>query len=642
MQFPEPRKAYDIDRPGAKRRERLLLVYWASVDWHSLHSQIDAGRMPNLAALIERGTITSLASRPPMTRECLATALATGCWADRHGVLAPAQVRADGGGVEAADRRSLRVPAVWDILAAGGVRTACVNWPASGPADRAAGLCVDDHFATASGSDFDHWATPPHSVSDPAMVAALAGLRVHPADDLDAHVAAFAPEALAAAGQGNIAAARRLPALRAVLARAATVHAVATHLVGEAQWDAFFVHYEFMRDARLTFPDVSDLLFGGVLQQAFVLLDMMLGRLMELAGDGVTVMLASANGLVVRPDGSVRPLPRGMLAAAGPGIAADAVLPGARLVDLAPTVLARFGLAAPQDRPVDGQMDGRMDGLVLDALAPAAEPLRTVAPAAAPAGDAWDPTAALLAEGYRDVLGQAQLDTIRAAERLRLLHLGIALMSRGALPEAAQVLEHLRGQYGADEQVLRRLVRCRARMGDYEACLPLGLSLLALGPDRPWGHLALATWAALGSNDPDQAAAHLARARLLGATEQSVLTRLGGLELLRGQPSQAKADFDAAVALNDYPAEAACGAGLARLQLGDREGAEHWLRRAVALEHHQPLAHAHLGTLLSARGRHGEAVAALATAQAQSDADPEIASMLSRARQALADHMIRQ
>ena len=63
---------------------------------------------------------------------------------------------------------------------------------------------------------------------------------------------------------------------------------------------------------------------------------------------------------------------------------------------------------------------------------------------------------------------------------------------------------------------------------------------------------------------------------------------------------------------------------------------------AIALEHHEPLAHAHLGTLLSASGRHVEAVAALATALAQSNADEAIAAMLTQAQQALADHMARR
>ena len=627
MHSPEPQKPYADGQPGGKGQGRLLLVYWRSADWPRLHREIDAGRMPNLAALILRGTITGLASQPPMTRECLAMALATGCWADRHGVLAPVQARADGGGVEGAGRQSLRVPALWDLLASNGVRTACVNWPASNPADRAAGLCVDDQFATASGDDYDHWAMPPHSVSGPALAATLAGLRVHPADDLDSHLAAFAPAALAAARRGDAAAAKRLAVLRAVLARAVTVHAAATHLAEHAAWDACFVCYDLLHDTLLAFAG-ADSRFADVTPQAFALLDMMLGRLVALAGDGATVMLASPNGVIVRPDGSARPLPRGMLAAAGPGIAPDAILPGALVVDVAPTVLARFGLSAPTD------------GRVLDALAPADGVMRAAATPPAPAADAWDPAEALLAEGYRDVLAPSQAAALREAEHLRLLHLGIALMSRGALADAATVLESVRDQHPADEVALRRLARCRARMGEYAACKPLGEALLAIDPGRPWGHLVMATWAALGAGDPGLAEPHLARARLLGAAEPSVLTRLGGLELLRGQARQAKADFDAAVALDEYAAEAAYGAGLARFRLDEREAAESWLRRAIALEHQQPLAHAHLGALLGARGRHADAVAALATARAQSHGDEEIASMLARAQQALAAQIV--
>ena len=79
--------------------------------------------------------------------------------------------------------------------------------------------------------------------------------------------------------------------------------------------------------------------------------DAMLGRLLTLAGPQADVILVS---------------PQGVLIAAGPGFAADAIVHGAGLTDIAATVLARFGL----------QQDGAA-GCVLEAAR--VGPLRRIA-----------------------------------------------------------------------------------------------------------------------------------------------------------------------------------------------------------------------------------------------------------------------
>ncbi len=608
-----------------KRRERLLLVAWPSAELAVLHPAIDAGLMPQLRALVERGTLTSLASAPPLTRQCLWTTVATGFLPDRHGVLAPTEIRADGGGVGATGRRSWAVPAIWDVLAANGLRAACVNWPASGPADRAGCLCVDDQFATPTGDGFDDWAMPPHCVSDPALAAALAELRVHPGDDLDAYLRAFVR---GASGFDSEAGRARLGALRQALARAVTVQAAASHIAARQDWDALFVFTDFLHQIRMEFGATPDRAFAAVRNQALALLDMMLGHLVRAAGDEATVMLISGNGLRSVAGGRVQAMPRGMMVAAGAGIAADAALPGAALQDVAPTVLARFGLSAASE------------GQVLAAMAPECPALLPAVWPKAPAEPGWDPAAALLASGYRDVLAPAQAKAMADAEFLRRFHAGIALMSRGALARAALAFEAARVLRPDDVKLLARLVRCRARLGAYASCRELGEALLAAAPDQPWGDIAMASWAFLGAPpeavDGALAEMHLARARLLAANDAEALVRIGGLALLRGDLNAAVADFNAALAGDEGSVEAAYGAGLARYRLGNLAGAAHWLRRAVVLEHHQPLAHAYLGLVLSAQGRHEEAVAALTTALGQSGGDVAIAAMLTRAQEAQA------
>jgi Flp pilus assembly protein TadD len=497
------------------------------------------------------------------------------------------------------------------------LNTACINWPATSPADSHPGIRVDDQFATPSGADFNTWAIPPHSVSPPDLAAELAELRVHAADDLAAELRLFAPNADAAdPANGD-----SLRALATMLARAMTVQAVASHIGQTAQWDVLCVNVEFVHAIKLHFlRAAADGVFGQVVTQAHVLQDMMLGHLMALAGEDATIVVVSANGLSFLPDGAVQVHSRGILAMSGPGITPDATLAGARLVDVAPTVLARYGIAIASD--------GK-------ALVPPGQILRPVA-MEKPELDDWDPALDLLADGYHDTLSPAQIAAMQDAEHIGLLNLGIALLARNDLASAAHVLELARASRPMDMHVLRRLASCHALMGDYPACRDLGQAMMQLDSLEPWGHLLLATWYAL-AGDPHDAEPYLVRARQLAASKPDALVRIGGLELARNNLLAAVGDFEAALALNPYSAEAAYGIGFARHALGDVGAAEAALRLAIRLEHHQPLAHGQLGLLLNAVGRWAEAVPTLETALAQGCDTPELRVALDRARAALGD-----
>ena len=105
-------------------------------------------------------------------------------------------------------------------------------------------------------------------------------------------------------------------------------------------------------------------IYKDVVKGAYRFHDMMLERLLELAGPETTVILCSDHGF---ESGSQRPMgmPRepagpaawhrqyGIFVMAGPGIKRDERIYGASLVDIAPTVLTLF------DLPIGKDMDGR-------------------------------------------------------------------------------------------------------------------------------------------------------------------------------------------------------------------------------------------------------------------------------------------
>ena len=584
------------------------MISWPSTDWPSLLPMVDAGLLPNLKAIIEGGTIAALATSAPLTREALMTSLVTGLRADRHGVL------------------MWRALPFWDLLEQAGVKTAVVNWPATAPGARGPGIRVDDLFATPTGVDFDVWAMPLHSVAPPELAETLAQLRVHPADDLSGYLRLFAPHA----DPADPACQTGLRKLAQCLARAATVQAAATHIAEHCDWDVLCLDCELIHRIKLDFATAEpDGPFGDVMAQAHVLQDLMLGRLVALAGAGATVIVVSPNGLSFLPDGTVQVLSRGMLAVAGPEIEADIALPGARLIDVAPSLLARYGLGV------------EADGRVLAALAPSGRRLRPVEVMLPQPVPAWDPAAQLLALGYQDRLSATQVKAMQNAQQITLLNLGIALMDSGRLTEAAEVLERARAMQPTDMHVLRRLASCRAMMADYAACRTLGQTMLAIDPTQPWGHLLMGTWAVLGEPQGEDAQRYIVSARELGADSPYALIRLGGLELARRNLAAAMDDFATALALDPHSAEAAYGLAVARQQNGDPVGAEAAWRTAIRLEHHQPLAHLQLGLLLRELGRLPEAIRAFETALAQGSDAIITQNALDRARAMLGHHLSR-
>ena len=571
--------------------------------------------MPNLQSLIERGCSAPLASPRPLELEPMFATIATGRLADAHGVLGPHQVRADGGGVEMTGRRSWRFPALWDMLTSEGLSSITVNWPGTASARGFPATHVDNRFAAPSGAGFETWAMPPDSLNPPDLAPSLAGLRIHPADDLAAELALFAPDWRKAEW-------RPIAVLRTILARALTVHAAAVELAGSRPWDMLCVYYEWLHDIKAAFGhEPADGPLGQAVAQAHVLQDGMLGRLVELAGPGATITIASPNGISAAADGSWRNQPRGILVAAGSGIARDQLLSSLNAADIAPSLLARFGLSAPSD----GQVHAALAPLPARRAVRDAEP----PPAAEP-----DPADELLAEGYRDPLTEEQHGAILATERHRASNQAIASMSRGAMAAAIEQLHAILARWPHDRSALLLIGRAMMLAGDPASLRPVGQALLAIDSFDPWGHLTMAAWHAL-AGDPADAAGPVASARELGDDNAELLVRLAGLEMLRDQPASAADACEAALALEPGMSEALYGLGLARQRLGDPAAAESALRRAVEIEPNMPLAQLQLGTLLLDQGRLQEAAARLRTALDQDLGWPEAERLLNVTRNAI-------
>ncbi|MBL8481819.1 MAG: alkaline phosphatase family protein [Rhodocyclaceae bacterium] len=419
---------------------------------------VSAGLMPNLAALMRRGCHGPLT---PVLSDCAPACwatLVTGLWPDRHGVLAAAQEDDADGGVQPVDSASLAVPAVWDYLAAAGIEQFRVglplSHPARGPGKVVSGAYPGKYREGGRWRDMDDALLYGFDADDTDLANEL---RVHP-ESLDAGALGPLIPALASIDPRS----DRRPAFVAVaLARSFSLHNAATWLLEEQNTAVAFIRYPLLADLargflayhppRLAAISEADFaLYRGVVSGACRVFDLLLGRIVELAGAQARVLVASTHGFQMeaqcraaglgvkgRPAPELRP--EGWWLFAGDGAAAEPRR--ATVLDIAPTLLAACGLAPPPHWPGVSLMPERAP------LLPAPHPAMPLHPAdPEPARGqvaAW--TAQLAEMGLTDPLAphfaerRRQLAAERAWNRYRI-H-----MQRAEIEPALQCLQALSG-----------------------------------------------------------------------------------------------------------------------------------------------------------------------------------------------------
>jgi tetratricopeptide (TPR) repeat protein len=358
---------------------KVLLIGWDAADWKVIHPLLDAGKMPNVRRLIESGAMAQLATLRPPLSPMLWTSIATGKRPFKHGIHGFTEPLPNGLGVRPITNLSRKCKAVWNILNQNGLRSVVIGWWPSHPAEPLRGVTVSDHYHRASGPIRDKtgplheiWPLLPGSVHPPELAETLAGLRFHPAELTPAMVEPFIPKAAEIDQDKD----KRLASLMKILCECVSVHSAATWLIENQPWDFFAVYYDaidhfshgFMKyhPPRQNWISERDFeLYGNVVNQAYLLHDQMLGTLLDKAGPDTTVILMSDHGF--HPD-HLRPraIPEipagpaiehsdfGIFVVSGPGIVKDEFLYGANVLDVAPTLLALYGL------PIGADMDGKV------------------------------------------------------------------------------------------------------------------------------------------------------------------------------------------------------------------------------------------------------------------------------------------
>lgn len=606
---------------------RVMLIGWDAADWQMIQPLLDAGQMPNLSRMAESGVMGKITTLHPILSPILWTSIATGKTGDKHQILG--FVEPDGrGGIRPVASTSRKAKAIWNILSQAGLRSCVVGWYATHPAEKINGCIVSDRYQ-ASVAASPRKTTLDDGMIHPASLArTLADLRVFPSDLTTRQLLPFLPEAMPVEAEKN----PRIQALAKCLAECSTIHNATTYLAEHESWDFLAAYYDaidhfghgFMEFHPPKMPHVSEddfVIFRNVMAGVYRFHDMMLGRLLDLAGDDTTVILMSDHGFqssqlrppleadpthpLRRRGPGVNPLAwhrtHGILLIKGPGIKQDELVHGATLLDITPTILAMLGLPIPQD--MDGKPLVQIFTQPIEVShIPSYEPPHEHDGIHREAQEE-DPYTAqqalqqLIDLGYIQAPGADQAAAVQRVLDERLSNLAQIHFSAGRPDQAYALLRQLLKTQ--DTPAIRcRAAMCLVQMGRIDEAEPLleGLS------DQP-GQMPLVS---VLRGQIEFARGHYEAAFRLFDAAQAANPRLPYLHLYLGRVhlrmkrlSLAEQALRKALEIDDDNAEAHDELGVVLREQGKLEDALYEHMRSAALLHHRPQTHLHLGIVLA-------------------------------------------
>ncbi len=388
----------DVASRAPASRRAAAPVLWLGLDgldWELLDRLSAEGKMPNWKRLVEEGWSARLASFYPLLSPILWTSAATGVGPDVHRVLDFQEVDPKTGRKVPISGISRAVPAAWNLASASGKKVGVVGWWATHPAEEVNGFFLTDRVSPLLFGDLP--------LAGVAFPAGLEG-RVRQVIEREARIAPEDLEGFLGVPRQEIArllAGAERPAgsgrtrhpvagLSSVLAATRVSHRIARDLYDRERPDLLALYLEGTDEVGHLFAAysppkldcVSDREFaryGRAVETYYGAVDLMLGQWMRRAAeDGATLLVHSDHGFKWGPD---RPCgfasaswataafwhrPEGVIAAWGGRTVPAKERTAAKLLDVAPTVLALLGLPA----------DRRMPGSVLPAFGNLATPLR--------------------------------------------------------------------------------------------------------------------------------------------------------------------------------------------------------------------------------------------------------------------------
>jgi predicted AlkP superfamily phosphohydrolase/phosphomutase/predicted Zn-dependent protease len=353
------------------KKQKVLLIGWDAADWKIINRLMDKGEMPALKSMVENGVMGNISTLEPAYSPMLWTTIATGKYPDKHGILGFSEPTPDHSAIRPVSNSSRKVKALWNILTQNGFKTHVINWWPSYPAEPVNGIYISNMFPKVKSPKIDDRRLPVDTVYPAELQDLFAHFKVHPLELSMQHIRPFMPDA----DFSKVKIDKKFETLARLIAEATTVHAAATLALEQEEWDFAAIYWDtidhfchsYMKYAPPRLKEISDDEFKNyhyVIDGAYRLMDQMLARLMQIAGEDCTVILISDHGFksgklrrINVPNEPAGPAAHhrnvGIFCAKGPGIRKDEIIYGASLLDITPTILTLLGL------PIGKDMDGK-------------------------------------------------------------------------------------------------------------------------------------------------------------------------------------------------------------------------------------------------------------------------------------------
>lgn len=134
-------------------RPRVMVVGWDGATFDIIRPLAAQGKMPALARFLAGGASGRLESTIPAVTPVAWTSMTTGCNPGRHGIFDGHQYDPASGRMRFASAAMRRVPPLWSLLSARGLRPGVMNVPVTYPPDPIDGVIVPGMFTPPGAHD---------------------------------------------------------------------------------------------------------------------------------------------------------------------------------------------------------------------------------------------------------------------------------------------------------------------------------------------------------------------------------------------------------------------------------------------------------------------------------------------------------
>ncbi len=615
----------------------MLLIGWDAADWKIINPLMDHGLMPALNQLVDKGVIADIETLQPSLSPMLWTSIATGKTADKHGILGFVEADKKSQGVKPVTVSSRKSAALWNILNHQGYTCNVFNWWPSHPAENIDGIMVSNFFNQATAEYGKEWPVSEGAVYPEKLLNSLKELRVHPGEISPEMVMPFIPKASETSGELADEDYAKVEKIMKFLAQCTSTHAQVTWAMENTAWDFTAVYLEtidkfchtFMRFTAPKMDKVTEKdfeLYQYVINAVYVFHDMMLQRLLELAGEDTTIVLLSDHGFYSedrRPKAlpkhhasiALQHNPLGIFLMKGPGIKKDERISGMNLLDVTPTLLAHLGIPIGRD----------MDGKVLYQVFEQKPGVKYI--------DSWEndipsvksskentavETSDVLLKQLAE-LGYLTLEPNKEEQYSKTqfnsqYHLSVVLRTTNRELEALELLESLYEQDKIDARINLDLINLYVSKGLVEKARSVLSEFRKLNVEKLVNFDLLEIKLLRAEKNNEKAIAKLEELYNKRSNSIPVVLELANCYRIAQRYEDAQKKYETVEELDPHNHIALHGLGVCLLKQGKFEQAADKLLTAVGIHFNTPACHFHLGEALIGMKLYEEAASALETA----------------------------